>query len=149
MPYEQIFVSYTPVFIWSLGLPWRLFQEAAALQLLMATYALMGVVAIVYLGLSYRSFLAGITAALFLSFTPDYFAPSIAVMGEVQSVGVAILAIALAEKSQRFISRIMQIVDGFKFILMLASPVKYPIHHFLCREAPRLRAALRFALRSG
>jgi hypothetical protein len=101
VPYEQIFVSYPPVFIWSLGLPWRLFQEAAALQLLMATYALVGVVAIVYLGLSYRSYLAGITAGIFLSFTPDYFIPSIAVMGEVQSVGIAILAIALAEKYRR------------------------------------------------
>src|SRR5688572_3668847 len=101
VPYEQIFVSYPPVFIWSLGLPWRLFQEAAALQLLMSTYALVGVVAIVYLGLSYRSYLAGITAGLFLSFAPDYFIPSIAVMGEVQSVGVAILAIALAEKYRR------------------------------------------------
>jgi hypothetical protein len=36
-----------------------------------------------------------------LSFTPGYFIPSFAVMGEVQSVGVAVLAIALAEKYRR------------------------------------------------
>jgi hypothetical protein len=101
IPYEQIFVSYPPVFIWSLGLPWKLFQQVEALQLVMATYALLGVIGVVYLGTVYHSRLAGIAAGVFLSFIPDYFIPSFAVMGEVQSVGVAVLSIALAEKYRR------------------------------------------------
>jgi hypothetical protein len=100
-PYEEIFVSYPPLFIWSLGLPWQLFSQASALQLLMSSYALTGVIAVVYLGSVYHSRLAGLVAGVLLSFTPAYFAHSITVMGEVPSIGVAVVAIALAEKYRR------------------------------------------------
>lgn len=100
-PYEEIFVSYPPFFLWSLGLPWQLFQQAGALQLLMATYALTGVLAVIYLGTVYGGRLAGLTAGLLLSFAPAYFIPSIEIMGEVPSVGLAVVSVALAEKYRR------------------------------------------------
>ena len=96
-PYEEIFVSYPPFFLWSLGLPWQLFHQAGALQLFMATYALTGVLAVIYLGAAYGGRLAGLAAGIFLSFAPAYFIPSTEVMGEVPSVGLAVVAIALAE----------------------------------------------------
>lgn len=100
-PYEEIFVSYPPFFLWSLGLPWQIFQQADALQLLMATYALTGVLAVVYLGTIYSNRWAGLAAGVFLSFVPSYFIPSIKVMGEVPSVGLAVVAIALVEQYRR------------------------------------------------
>lgn len=100
-PYEEIFVSYPPFFLWSLGIPWKIFNQASALQLVMATYALTGVIAVIYLGSAYHSHLAGIGAGILLSFTPAYFIPSISIMGEVPSIGIAVVSIALAEKYRR------------------------------------------------
>jgi hypothetical protein len=100
-PYDEIFVSYPPSFLWSLGIPWKLFKQAAALQLLMATYALAGVLAVIYLGVAYRSRLAGLVAGLFLSFTPAYFIPSVAIMTETPSISLAVVAVALAERYRR------------------------------------------------
>ncbi|HMQ56365.1 MAG TPA: hypothetical protein PKD98_30075, partial [Anaerolineae bacterium] len=95
-PYEEIFLSYPPFFIWSMGVPWQLFQHPAALQLLMAAYALAGVLGVIYLGTVFHSRVAGLTAGLLLAFSPAYFIPSIRVMSEVPSVGIAVAAVALA-----------------------------------------------------
>lgn len=100
-PYEEIFISYPPLFLWSLGVPWAIFRQAGALQLLMATYSLAGILAVVYLGVVYRSRLAGLAAGLFLSFAPAYFIDSFAVMTEVPSISLAVAAVALAEKYRR------------------------------------------------
>lgn len=100
-PYEEIFVSYPPLFIWSLGIPWKLFNQASALQLLMSTYALAGVVALVYLGWVYHSRMAGIAAGVLLSFNPTYLDHSIRIMGETPSIGIAVVAIAFAERYRR------------------------------------------------
>ena len=100
-PYEKIFVSYPPVFLWSLGIPWKLFNQLSAIRLLMSTYAIVGIVAVVYIGSVYHSYLAGLAAGILLSFSPDYFIPSVAIMGEVPSIGIVVAAIALAEKYRR------------------------------------------------
>lgn len=100
-PYQEIFVSYPPSFMWSLGVPWQLFKHPAALQLVMTSYALAGVLAVVYLGTIYGSRLAGLVAGLLLSFTPAYFIPSFSIMTEVPSISMAVVAIALAEKYRR------------------------------------------------
>jgi hypothetical protein len=47
-PYREIFVSYPPFFLWSLGIPLKIFNQAGALRLLMVTYALAGVLAVIY-----------------------------------------------------------------------------------------------------
>jgi hypothetical protein len=100
-PYEEIFVSYPPSFLWSLGIPWKVFTQPVALQFLMTTYALTGVIAVAYLGLVYKSRLAGIVAGVMLSFTPAYFIASFSIMGEVPSIGIVVVAIAFAEKYRR------------------------------------------------
>ncbi len=100
-PYREIFVSYPPFFLWSLGFPWKIFNQVGALRLLMATYALGGVLAVIYLGKVYNSRLAGISAGVILSFTPTFFIPSFAIMTEVPSISLAVAAIALAEKYRR------------------------------------------------
>ncbi len=100
-PYQEIFVSYPPIFMWSLGVPWKIFGQAGALQLLMTTYALAGVIAVIYLATVYDSKLAGITAGVILSFTPDYFISSFSIMTEAPSISIVVAAIALAEKYRR------------------------------------------------
>ena len=65
-PYEQIFVSYPPIFLWSLGLPWKLFSQVSALRFLMTTYALLGVTATIYLATVYNGRLAGVMAGVLL-----------------------------------------------------------------------------------
>ncbi|MCB0209116.1 MAG: hypothetical protein KDJ52_07295 [Anaerolineae bacterium] len=119
-PYEEIFVSYPPFFLWSLGLPWQIFHQAEALQLVMATYALTGVLAVIYLGTAYGNRLAGLAAGIFLSFTPAYFIPSIDVMGEVPSVGLAVVAVALAEKYRRSGGRLWLVLSGGVLALSLS-----------------------------
>ncbi len=101
IPYSEIFVSYPPIFIWSLGIPQKLFQHTTALQLVMSTYAILGVLGVIYLGSVYGSRLSGIVAGILLSFVPAYFKASIAVMGEAPSIGVAVVSIALAEEHRR------------------------------------------------
>jgi hypothetical protein len=100
-PYAEIFVSYPPSFMWSLGVPWQLFNQAGAVQVLMMTYALAGVLAVVYLGSAYNSRLAGLVAGLLLSFAPAYFIASFTIMTEVPSISMAVVAIAFAEKYRR------------------------------------------------
>jgi len=101
IPYQEIFVSYPPSFMWSLGIPWKIFHQVQALQWVMTTYSLAGVLAVVYLGTAYDSRLAGISAGIFLSFAPAYFIDSFAIMTEVPSISLAVVAIALAEKYRR------------------------------------------------
>jgi hypothetical protein len=113
-------VSYPPLFIWSLGIPWKLFSQASALQLLMSSYALTGVVAIVYLGWVYHSRLAGLAAGALLSFSPIYFYHSMTVMGEVPSIGVAIVAIAFAEKYRRAGGRSWLVLAGITLAVSLS-----------------------------
>lgn len=100
-PYREIFVSYPPIFLWSLGLPWQFFQRAEAMQWLMVAYSLAGVLAVIYLGTVYHSRLAGLSAGLLLSLTPTYFTRSFQVMTEVPSIAVAVVAIAFTEKFRR------------------------------------------------
>ncbi len=100
-PYSEIFVSYPPLFLWSLGIPWALFNRVEALQLLMTVYSLLGVLAVIYLGAVYHSRLAGIAAGILLSLTPTFFIRSFSIMTETPSIAVATAAVALAEKYRR------------------------------------------------
>jgi hypothetical protein len=95
-PYTQLFVSYPPLFVWSLEWPWRIWQTVAALQLTMTLYALLGLVAVGLIAYRLAGKLAGLLAAFFLSVSATYLDGSRAVMTEVPSVGVAALAVALA-----------------------------------------------------
>jgi hypothetical protein len=95
-PYRELFVSYPPLFAWSLQWPWRLWGSVQALQLMMTSYALLGIVAVGKMAFRLGGWLAGVVAAVGLSFSSIYLAGSRAVMTEVPSVGVAALALALA-----------------------------------------------------
>ena len=100
-PYREVFVSYPPLFAWSLGFPYLLLHTTDAVQLLMALYSILGVVAVAYLATSYFGRLSGLAAAILVSFSPGYFIPSRAAMGEVPSVGLAALGVALTEHYRR------------------------------------------------
>lgn len=95
-PYTELFVSYPPLFVWSLEWPWRIWQTVTALQLTMTFYALLGLVAVGLIAYRLAGKLAGLLAAFFLSVSATYLDGSRAVMTEVPSVGVAALAVAFA-----------------------------------------------------
>jgi len=95
-PYSELFVSYPPLFVWSLEYPWRLWRSVEALQLTMTVYALLGVGAVGFIAYRLGGALAGVMAAIFLSLSTTYLDGSRAVMTEVPSVGVAALAVAFA-----------------------------------------------------
>lgn len=96
VPYSELFVSYPPVFVWSLEWPWRIWGTVEAIQLFMTFYALLGVAAVGLIGFRLGGTIAGVLAAIILSVSTTYLDGSRAVMTEVPSIGVAALAVALA-----------------------------------------------------
>jgi hypothetical protein len=95
-PYSELFVSYPPLFVWSLEWPWRIWGTVEALQYVMVGYSLLGIVAVAILAFRLSGWLAGVIAATVLSFSGTYLAGSRAVMTEVPSVSLGALAVALA-----------------------------------------------------
>lgn len=95
-PYTELFVSYPPLFVWSLDWPWRFFGTVEAVQIFMSLYALLGVVGVGWVAYRLQNWLAGLLAASLLSFAVIYLDGSRAVMTEVPSVGMAALSVALA-----------------------------------------------------
>jgi hypothetical protein len=95
-PYEEIFVSYPPLYTLSVDWAWRLFGSVEALQILMSLYALTGLLAVGLIAQRLGGPGAGIAAAIFLSLEPLFFQGSRAVLTEVPSISVASLAVALA-----------------------------------------------------
>ncbi len=95
-PYTELFVSYPPLFVWSLEWPWRIWGTMESIQLLMTVYALLGVATVGVVGFRLGGTIAGLLATIFLSLAPIYLDGSRAVMTEVPSVGVATLAVGLA-----------------------------------------------------
>lgn len=95
-PYRELFVSYPPLFVWSLELPWRIWGTIQAIQFLMVGYALLGIVAVGVLAFHLGDWLAGLIAATLISFSATYLSGSRAVMTEVPSVAVAAVSMVLA-----------------------------------------------------
>lgn len=100
-PYKEAFVSYPPLFAWSMQWPYQLTGKIEAIQLLMAAYSLLAVIGVAYLSYVYAGPIAGIFSAVVVAFIPAYFVPSITVMGEIPSIGLATLAIAGMEYYRR------------------------------------------------
>ncbi|OQY48717.1 MAG: hypothetical protein B6242_01475 [Anaerolineaceae bacterium 4572_78] len=90
-------MSYPPLFAWSMQIPYQIFGSAEVIKLLMAFYSFMGVLGVAYLGYVYGGELVSLVAAGIVSFLPDYFIPSIAVMGEIPSIGLATFAVVITE----------------------------------------------------
>lgn len=95
-PYRELFVSYPPLFVWSLEWPWRIWGTVQSIQFVMIGYALLGVVAAGVLAFHLGDWLAGLIAAIVVSFSATYLIGSRAVLTEVPSVGVGVLAVTLA-----------------------------------------------------
>lgn len=100
-PYKEAFVSYPALFAWSMQWPYQLTGKIEAIQLLMTAYSLLAVIGVAYLSYVYAGPIAGIFSAAVVAFIPAYFVPSITVMGEIPSIGLATLAIAGMEYYRR------------------------------------------------
>ncbi len=94
-PYAEVFLSYPPLFALSLQLPWQIWGRIEALQLVMVGYSMLGVLAVGYMGYRLNGWVAGASAALFLSFSPQFLQASGQVMTEVPAVSLAALAMSL------------------------------------------------------
>ena len=129
-PYREAFVSYPPLFAWSLQFPYQLFHTAESIQLFMALFSVLGIIAIALIADQYAGPVAGIAAAILMSFLPDYFIPSRAVMGEIASIGLATFGVALTEFYRRNGHWYWVLLAGVAFsasISMKALPVFGPV----------------------
>ncbi|HMR66428.1 MAG TPA: hypothetical protein PKE64_20645, partial [Anaerolineae bacterium] len=95
-PYADIFVSYPPLYTLSLSLTWQLFGTVESLQILMALYTMTGLIAVGLLAWRLGGVWPGVLGPIFLSFEPEFFWGSRAVMTEVPSISLATLAVTLA-----------------------------------------------------
>ncbi len=95
-PYTDVFVSYPPLFIWSLQLPWWVWGNVDALQIVMVFYSLLGVLAVGFVAYRLNGWLAGLLAAGFLSLAGSYLSGSSQVMTEVPAISLATAAVALS-----------------------------------------------------
>lgn len=95
-PYADIFVSYPPLYTLSLSLTWQLFGTVESLQILMALYTMTGLIAVGLLAWRLGGVWPGVLAPIFLSFEPEFFWGSRAIMTEVPSISLATLAVTLA-----------------------------------------------------
>ncbi len=95
-PYTELFVSYPPLYTWSIGWTWRLFGTIESLQILMSLYTMTGLLGVGLIAWRLGGLWAGICASIFLSLEPGFFRGSRGVLTEVPSISVAALAIACA-----------------------------------------------------
>jgi hypothetical protein len=95
-PYAELFVSYPPLFVWSLQLPWLVWGRIEALQVVMIIYSLLGVLAVGFVAYRINGWLAGLLAASFLSLAGSYLAGSAQVMTEVPAISLATVAVAFS-----------------------------------------------------
>ena len=98
-PYKDVFVSYPPLFVWSLQWPWQIGKNLESIQLVMIAYSLLGVFATGLIAYRWHNPLAGFIAALMISLSPKYLTASCQLMTEVPSIGLSILSVALAISS--------------------------------------------------
>ena len=94
-PYTEVFLSYPPLFALSLQLPWQIWGRIEALQLVMVGYSMLGVLAVGYMAYRLNGWVAGMSAAILLSFSPRFLRASGQVMTEVPAVSLAALAMSL------------------------------------------------------
>ncbi len=125
-PYTQLFVSYPPLFVWSLQFPWQIWGTLSALQWVMIGYSLLGVVAVGFIAFRLSGWQAGVIAALALSLAHNYLVGSSTVMTEVPSVSMAAVAVALAcaysEKGNRLLLTASGVALTASLMLKILTP---------------------------
>jgi len=99
-PYTETFVGIPPLALWLIQLGQTLFGSSLTVRLPMMMISLVGVAVIYKLARRQARFsplLAGLLAAILLSFQREYFFQSVTIMAEVPAVAMALLSVALAE----------------------------------------------------
>jgi 4-amino-4-deoxy-L-arabinose transferase-like glycosyltransferase len=94
--YSEIFVSYPPLYPLSLLAAWRIWPEQSSLRLVTILCSLAGVLAVALVARRLAGDVAGLLAAVALSVAPRFLLESGGILGEIPSVALAALSIALA-----------------------------------------------------
>lgn len=95
-PYTEIFMSEPPLMAWSISLPLSFFGSVEGMQLIMIGYGLLGVAALISIGVSLDGKLTGLLAGALLAFNFEFFFSARKVMPEVPSMSLALISLALA-----------------------------------------------------
>ena len=82
-PYAELFVSYPPLFVWSLRFAWRLWGDVHLLKFVMIAYTQLGITSVGVVTRRLHGRVAGVTAATALSFSLPFLAGSCMVATEV------------------------------------------------------------------
>ena len=72
-PYTEIYMSEPPLMVWSIGLPLRFFGSVEGMQLVMIAYGLLGVAALISIGISLDGKLTGLLASVLFAFNFVFF----------------------------------------------------------------------------
>lgn len=100
-PYTELFVGIPPLALLTVQLSAALFGSDLTVRLPMMLLSLPGIWAMYRLVRRQASPLAGLLAAIVLSFQANYFFQSVSLMTEVPAVSLALLAVALTERYAR------------------------------------------------
>jgi hypothetical protein len=95
-PYSEVFVSYLPPFPYIIALVWKVFGSVTAVRLTIVVFALIELVVLSLIARHLVGRLAGLVSPLLLSFHPEFFQLSRAVMADVPATSLAIVAIGFA-----------------------------------------------------
>jgi hypothetical protein len=94
--YAEIFMSEPPLMGWSIGLPFAFFGSVAGMQVVMVFFSLLGIAALLSIGISLDGKLTGLLAGALLVLSFDFFVVAGKVMPEVPSMSLALVSLALA-----------------------------------------------------
>jgi hypothetical protein len=124
--YTVTFVGIPPLALWAIQWGNALFGTSLAVRYPMMLFSLVGIGGIFWSLQPWKSWLnllAGLLAALFLSFNTFYFYHSASIMAEVPAVAMSILALALAQQYQADRKLFWLALSGAAFALSLALKV--------------------------
>ena len=122
-PYVEIFVGIPPLALLTIQAGVLLFGTTWQVRIPMMLYSLVGVVAIFWLVKNRpggQPVLAGLLAAVFLSFGPRYFPHSVSIMAEIPAVAMALLSMVLAWQYQPSGRYYWLFLSGSAFALSLS-----------------------------
>lgn len=122
-PYTVTYVDYPPLALLTIQLGIKLFETTLAARYPMMLFSLLGIGGLFWLfrpSKSLTGLLAGLLAAVFLSFQSDYFQASGSLLVEAPAVALAILSLALAQQYGSERKLFWLILSGLAFSMSLA-----------------------------
>ncbi len=95
-PYSEVLISYLPPFPLIIALAWKVFGSVTAIRLTLVMFTLAGLLVLSLIARHLAGRLAALASVLLLSFQPEFFRWSRAIIADVPATSFAIIAIGFA-----------------------------------------------------